>query len=279
MASPVAVALPTGADEVLQVQHMEALCAEVVRRLDESLASRFVTTEMLAAHAARAADDSEELRGFANSLLSASRAETAKVTDELAAQVASLQALQQGVMAEAVAAEIGQRMEGISTAFNDTMARTYAGIQAGSMAEFANVEGRHQDLVRREIARLEGVIGVAMERVEASRFGIGSAASAQAAGPDDAPAASVPRAVGPDSPGGTQRAVPATPPHATGQELLSGSAPLNSDQQPAPTAPQRPADDGAPPDFWAAAATQRRGAAEASPGPGPDPRYMAPEPA
>ena len=85
MSSPVLVALHIGADEVLQVRHMEALCAEVVRRLDESLASRFVTTEALAAHAARAADDSEELRGFANSLLEASRSKTAKVTDGLAA--------------------------------------------------------------------------------------------------------------------------------------------------------------------------------------------------
>ena len=40
------------------------------------------------------------------------RTETAKVTDELAVRVASLQALQQGVMAEAVATEISQRMEG-----------------------------------------------------------------------------------------------------------------------------------------------------------------------
>ena len=173
MAGPAVVALPTGAEEGLQVQHMEAMCAEVVRRFDESLASRFVTAEALAVHAARAADDSEELRDFANSLLSESRAETAKVTDELAAQVASLQALQQGVMAQAVATEIGQRMEGISAAFNDTIARTYAGIQAGSMAEFANVEVRHQDLVRGEVARLEGVIRVAMERVEAPSFGPG----------------------------------------------------------------------------------------------------------
>ena len=71
MANPAVVALPTGAEDGLQVQHVEALCAEVVRRLDESLASRFVTAEALAAHAARAADDSEELRGFANSLLNA----------------------------------------------------------------------------------------------------------------------------------------------------------------------------------------------------------------
>ena len=92
------------------MQHVEALCAEVVRRLEESLAGRFVTPEALAAHAARAADDSEELRGFANSLLVASRAETAKVTDELAAQVASLQSIQQSVMTEAVAAEVGQRI-------------------------------------------------------------------------------------------------------------------------------------------------------------------------
>ena len=118
----------------------------------------------MTAHAARAADDSEELRGFANSLLSASRAENAKVTDELAAQVASLQTIQQSVMTDAVATEICQRMEGISAAFNDTIARTYAGVQAASMAEFANVEVRHQVLVRGEIARLEGVIRVAMER-------------------------------------------------------------------------------------------------------------------
>ena len=197
MASQAVVALPTGVEDGLQVQHVEALCAEVVRRMEESLAGRFVTTEALAAHAARAADDSEELRGFANSLLVASRAETAKVTDELAAQVASLQSIQQSVMTEAVTTEIGQRMDGISAAFNDTIARTYAGIQAGSMAEFANVEVRHQDLVRGEIARLEGVIRAAMVRVEASNPGIGSVASARAAGQDVAPAAPLPHAVGP----------------------------------------------------------------------------------
>ena len=79
------VALPEGATEALQVQHIEAICAEVARRINPLQAELYATKQELAEVVAKSAVDHEELRAEHNKLLAAGQEmmlQNAKVLEE-----------------------------------------------------------------------------------------------------------------------------------------------------------------------------------------------------
>ena len=158
------IALPAGAEEALQVQHLDALCAEITSRLEASLAERFATAAALTAHTERAATDSEEIRTFANNLLEASRVDAVKAHDELRAQIVSLQEVIQQTISEAVASETGSTLQGISAALESTIAQN----DAGWRAQISHAKVEQQDAVRKEIRRLEDLIGATTARTGAT---------------------------------------------------------------------------------------------------------------
>ena len=70
---------------MLQVQHMEAICEEVARRMNPVLAELFATKQELAEVVAKSAVDNEELRAEHNKLLAAGQEtmhQNAKVLEE-----------------------------------------------------------------------------------------------------------------------------------------------------------------------------------------------------
>ena len=77
----------------MQVQHIEAICEEVARRMRPSPAEQFATKTELADVVAKSAADNEELRAEHNKLLAAEQATLLQNAQDLEDKFASMQAL------------------------------------------------------------------------------------------------------------------------------------------------------------------------------------------